>query len=227
MNFRAIDLNAVEEVADVLKDLLHEIVFVGGSVISMYIDDPAADEVRTTNDIDFTVQLTGYSNWIKLQETLQKLRIYPYPEGHAMCNFIYKGILIDIIPSEDSPVGKANRWYKPGFSYLKSVKVGKHNIQIFQLPYFLATKFEAFNDRGKDYRTSHDFEDIIYVLDNCTTAAEDVINADLQVKSYLKKELIKIKDSMYFEEIVSAHIHPNMLNERLSLVIEKINKILS
>ncbi len=37
---------------------------------------------------------------------------------------------------------------------------------------FLATKFEAFKDRGGDYRTSHDFEDIVYVLDNRTTIVE-------------------------------------------------------
>ncbi|OGJ87064.1 MAG: hypothetical protein A2268_15250 [Candidatus Raymondbacteria bacterium RifOxyA12_full_50_37] len=42
---------------------------------------------------------------------------------------------------------------------------GKTRIRILELPVFLATKFEAFFDRGNGvFYTSHDFEDIVNVL---------------------------------------------------------------
>ena len=33
--------------------------FVGGAVISIYADDPAADKVRPTQDVDLTLKLLG------------------------------------------------------------------------------------------------------------------------------------------------------------------------
>ncbi|WP_445738392.1 hypothetical protein [Mariniflexile sp.] len=54
------------------------------------------------------------------------------------------------------------------------------------LPYFLASKFVAHADRGgNDPRMSHDFEDIVYILDNRTDWHEIVNNTDNKVKAYL------------------------------------------
>jgi len=49
-------------------------------------------------------------------------------------------------------------------------------------------------------RTNHDFEDIVYVLDNRTTIVE---------------------------EIISTPVHPLVLDERLPLIIEKIEQIIA
>lgn len=52
-------------------------VFVGGAVISLYTDDPAADEIRPTGDIDLTIQLAGFGEWTKLNERLLELGFIP------------------------------------------------------------------------------------------------------------------------------------------------------
>jgi hypothetical protein len=57
---------------------------------------------------------------------------------------------------------------------LWSVKANDEEIQILPVPCYLATKFEAFNSRRTDYRTSRDFEDIIYIIDNRTTIVDEV-----------------------------------------------------
>ena len=49
------------EVASSLKHLKPKMVFVGGAVVSLYTDDPAADEIRPTSDIDLTVVLSTYA----------------------------------------------------------------------------------------------------------------------------------------------------------------------
>lgn len=93
-------------------------------------------------------------------------------------------------------------------------------------PYFLATKFEAFKNRGfNDYRGSHDFEDIIFVLDNRTTIVNEILNAEEEVKSFLKKEILFLKNHKNADEILSMHIHPLIVKERFGLLIEKINFI--
>lgn len=63
-------------------------------------------------------------------------------------------------------------------------------IQIFTIPYFLASKWEAFKSRDAlDFRGSSDFEDIVYVLENAENIEKELVNSPPQVKSYLKQEL--------------------------------------
>ncbi len=227
MKNKNIDKEVVAMIAAALQELKPQMIFVGGATLSLYINDVVADEIRNTNDIDLTIQLTGYAEWAKMQERLSQLGFYPNPEGHAICSYIYQGILADIMPSEDGHMGKANTWYKPGFDYLQMVMAENIEVKILSAPYFLATKFEAFHSRGGDYRTSHDFEDIIFVLDNRTTIVEEILAADSKVKPFLKTELLKVLSNSNSEEIISCHIHPSVVKQRYQLVLEKINKIIS
>lgn len=227
MENRTINIAVVAEVAEALGDLKDQIVFVGGAVVSLYTDDPSADEIRPTGDIDITINVMGLSNWDKLQEELGSLGFYPDPFGHAICSYKYKNIPVDIMSAEDGPLGPANRWYKLGFLNLITVKAKDQDIQILSAPCYLATKFEAYNHRGTDYRTSHDFEDIIYVIDNRTTIVEEIAVALPEIKGFLQSELSKVANSGNYDEILSAHIHPLVLKERQEIVEEKINKILA
>jgi len=227
MENKIINIRMVAAVASALMELRSKIVFVGGAVISLYTDDPATDEVRPTADIDMTIQLTGYSEWAGIQKRFLELGFSPDPQGKAICSYLYKNISVDIMPSEDGPIGKANGWYKPGFSFLQEVSVENETINILSAPYFLATKFEAFHSRGGDYRTSYDFEDIIYVIDNRTSIVEEIRDADEKVKAFLKAELKKVIDAPYSEEIIRTQIHPLMVDDRFPIVLEKIKKIIS
>lgn len=226
MENKTINLKIVAEVAAALQELKNQVVFVGGAVISLYTNDPAADEIRPTSDIDLTVELTGYADWERLQFRLRELKFSPDPFGHANCSFLYKNISIDIMPADDSSIGQSNSWYKPGFEYLDEMIVYGENIRILSAPYFLATKFEAFYGRGSDYRTSHDFEDIIYVLDNRIEIVEEILASDDRVKSFLQSELLKVISNPYGEEYIRSQIHPLMVDDRYMLLTEKINAII-
>jgi predicted nucleotidyltransferase len=227
MENRTINLAVVAEVAQALQHLKQRVVFVGGAVVSLYTDDPAADEVRPTADIDLTVILAGFGEWVRLQEELATLSIYPDPYGPTICRYKLKDIPIDIIPAENSLIGPSNRWYKSGFENLQTMSVHGETIQILSAPCFLATKFEAFKDRGNDYRTSHDIEDIIYVIDNRTTIVDEIAQSPAEIRQFLQKELKSIFQKGLMDEVLAAHIHPLMLEERLPLAQEKINQILS
>lgn len=227
MENRTINIAVVAEVAKALKDLKDQMVFVGGAVVSLYTDDPAADEIRPTADIDMTLNVVNLKNWSVLQEKLAFLGFHPNPYGHAICSYMFKDIPVDIMPAEDGPLGPANKWYKLGFDNLWTVKAKEEEIKILPTPCYLATKFEAFNDRGKDYRTSHDFEDIIYIIDNRTSIVEEVKNTLPEIKSYLHSQLLKLEYNSNYDEILSAHIHPLIIADRAPIVKKKINQIVS
>lgn len=216
----------VAEVAAALKDLKSEMVFVGGAVVSLYTDDTAADEIRPTQDIDMTLNIVNLAHWKQVQEKLGDLGFHPDPFGHAVCSYKYKDIPVDVMATEDGPFGPTNPWYKIGFQDLWTVNAKDQEIKILSVACYLATKFEAFNNRGTDYRTSHDMEDIIYVLDNRINIVEEIKLSDQRIYTFIKEQLQILINKGLLEEVLMAHIHPLMLEERMPIVEEKITKIL-
>ncbi len=107
------------------------------------------------------------------------------------------------------------------------VKAKNQEINILSAPCFLATKFEAFNSRGKDYRTSHDIEDIIYIIDNRTTIVDEIVKCDSRILEFLKSEFQKIIDKGLLDELLQTHIHPFIIEERMEIVKEKIGGIMN
>jgi predicted nucleotidyltransferase len=224
---KVINLALVAQIAKGLKELNQKMVFIGGAVISLYTDDPAADEIRPTTDIDMTINLANYSEWAQMQERLSELAFYPDPQGQSICSYKYKSIAVDIMLADDSSLGATNCWYKPGFDFLEQTTLPDGiDITILSAPYFLATKIEAFNNRGNiDFYGSSDFEDIIYLLDNRTNIVEEIIKSDELVQTFIKVELTKIKNHPQANEILAMHIHPLIREERFSLLMEKLNVI--
>ena len=71
------------------------------------------------------------------------------------------------MPTDTIILGFGNKWYAPAAEKTDLVQLpsGK-SIRMVSAPYFLITKLEAFDGRGKgDYLASHDIEDLIAVLD--------------------------------------------------------------
>lgn len=227
MKNRIINIGVVEEVAIALQDFKDQVVFVGGAVVSLYTDDSASEEVRPTADIDLTIKLMNQSNQADIQKKLNNLGFKLDMQGHSICSYKYKDIAVDIMSTEDLPLVPSSKWYKLGLNTLQIVKANNEEIQILSVPYFLATKFKAFNDRGSDYRTSHDIEDIIYILDNRINIVNEINQADEKVKSFIKSELQKIVDSNALDEVIAAHVHPLVVEQRIPMIMNKITQILT
>jgi predicted nucleotidyltransferase len=176
-------------------------------------------------DIDFTLKLYTYKAFSEILERLSQLGFHPDPFGHSINSYKYKNISVDIMLAFDSPLGPCNRWYQKGFNSLHEITIEGETIQVFSVPYFLATKFEAYNDRGEDIRTSHDFEDIIYVINNREDIVEEIAKSDADVRQFLQTEIQKVLSNKLLEEILSYHIVPSDFEYRYPMVIEKLNKI--
>ena len=223
---QAINLKVVEKVALALGELNEDVVYVGGAVISLYVTDEGAEQARPTKDIDISVQVSTYSQMDILREKLAAKKIYPAPTETVLYRYSYEDILIDFIPYEDTPLGPTNPWLKPGFKKAYPVKIGSVEIRILPVSLFLASKWEAFKSRGSDPRMSHDFEDIIYIIDNNLNLVDDVIMAEKDVQLFLKEMSKKIVSHSSRNEIIECHINPFTMEERRNLVIDKLERIL-
>jgi hypothetical protein len=185
------NIEMLQTVADGLEELREEIVFVGGAVAELYADDPASSDIRPTQDVDCTIELRSYKEHTELEEGLKtKGFVNDTSQGAPICRWIYQDIKVDVMPTDENILGFNNQWYPGGVDnkISKTLPDGTE-INVFPPEYYLASKFDAHHDRGgNDLRQSHDFEDIIYVLDNCLDILENIRNANEDVKNFLKAE---------------------------------------
>lgn len=220
-----INIVRIKAVAQVLSSLEEEFVFVGGATVALYIDNPdLADEVRPTDDIDVIVEIATYSGYAALEERLRAIGFVNDVESGVLCRYKIQGIIVDIMPTDENAIGFSNRWYPGGFKNAIKLTLDKWTtVKIFSLPYFVASKWEAYKNRGgNNYRTSKDFEDLVYVFENVESFEDKFKDAPNDLLAYLKSEFQPIVNTSVFKEGLYAHMQSGYTNIDTSSIIEKL-----
>ncbi|MFC2080388.1 hypothetical protein ACFLRQ_02825 [Bacteroidota bacterium] len=211
-----------------LGDLKDDMVFVGGAVAELYASDPASSDIRPTLDVDCVIELSSKTAHAKLEE---KLRLKGFAndtsKGAPICRWIFSEIKVDFMPTDPEVLGFSNKWYVKGIEN-RIIKILPDGTEIFVFPpeYYLAAKIEAHKDRGGvDLRQSHDFEDIIYILDNCTELIDSISKADSSVKSYLKEECQSFLRNENLTEGIESAMPYGSESDSTDLILEIIERI--
>lgn len=226
------NIHMLEMVAKGLGKLKDDVVFVGGAVTSLYIDDKGAPPVTASDDIDCVIEVSSMNEYTKIEKTLGKQgfkRPTEVEDQAIICRWDYHGILVDVMPTDEKILGFTNIWYSDAIKNKKIETLPDGTeISIFTLPYFVATKLEAFKSRGEsDWRMSQDLEDIISVLDGCTTATEQLTQVSGKLKAYIKKEFaVLAKDESYLREAIEGFLRQSKsAGVRTKKVIKLIQEI--
>ena len=214
----------IKAVHNALAALHETIVFVGGATVSLYADKPEQTDVRPTNDIDVLIEIGSYGAYAAIQEQLATIGFYVDPEAKVTCRYIYDGLTVDIMPTDESVLGFSNRWYKEGFSNLETYQVDERTtVNIFSPAYFIASKLEAYKGRGNnDGRTSQDFEDIVFVLDNRKTIWQELNESTPVLKRYLQEEWRHLLSNTNIEEWLSVHLEYNTATARARVILNEL-----
>lgn len=204
-----VNIERIRKVFDALGKLAQECVFVGGATVSLYADR-MAEEVRPTDDVDILVEIGSLMDFTVLEEKIRDLGFQNDMQAKFIGRYKLRDIIIDLMPTDPKILGFSNKWYSEGFKKAVHYSLDKTRIiKILDPPYFLATKIEAFKNRGKgDGRISSDFEDIIFILENRDAIWEEIASSDGKIKQYLKKEFEGFINNPYFEEWIEAHMIP-------------------
>lgn len=200
------NITRIRAVSNALGDLKDQVVFVGGATVSLYADRAAA-EARATEDVDIVVEIASRWEYAALEEQLRKMGFQNDTSGKFLGRYLLPGIIVDVMPTDETILGFSNAWYQGGFKTAIDYTIDEqHQVKIFSPPYFMASKLEAFKNRGKnDGRTSTDFEDIIYVLENRRSIWDEMKNSDEPVHSYLLKHFKALRNNKYIEEWIGSH----------------------
>jgi hypothetical protein len=86
---------------------------------------------------------------------------------------------------------------------------------------------EAFKNRGQgDGRTSSDFEDIIYLLNNRTTIWQELQKADEEVRDYLFTTFTELLHNVYLDEWIGANMEFSE-KSRVSFIIDNMKQFIA
>ena len=223
-----INLEVIRKIAVALGAMNEQVVYVGGATISLYINDPAADDVRPTKDLDISLAIASLGELEVIRKQLIRKGFKQSPEDDIICRFRYEDIKVDVMSTKAVGWAPANPWFASGFAQKEIIEIEDQKIQILPLPYFLASKFSAFNDRGAiDPRTSHDLEDIVYVLDNRMDIVEKLAKVPDDVRSYLADQLQRILDDRVMQEAILGNLFYETREERYQRIIKCIKQIVN
>jgi hypothetical protein len=222
------NIEMLQAVALGLGDLKDDMIFVGGAVAELYASNPELSDIRPTLDVDCVIELRSKTAHAKLEDNLRALGFAnDTSKGAPICRWIYQDILVDVMPSDSDVLGFSNKWYDEGIeNKISKTLPNGTEIFVFQPEYYLAAKFEAHKGRGgNDLRQSHDFEDIIYIFDNCTELLENIKSANEIVKSYLKEECANLLKNEGLTEGIESALPYGSGEEATEIIMELIQNI--
>lgn len=223
-----INITRLRSIANLLSTLDEEFVFVGGAVVSLYPEDPNfGAEIRPTDDIDVVVEIATYADYTRFDEKLRGVGFVNDSESKIICRYRIQGITVDFMPLDRDILGFSNIWYPEGFKNAIDYDLGQGlMIKIFSLPYFIASKWEAFKNRGKsEYRTSKDLEDMVYIFENVMNIEKHFLDIPQGLIEYFKSEFIKVIEDPSFKEGVYAHMENTYFDQDADSVIIKFKNV--
>ncbi|RXK82897.1 hypothetical protein [Filimonas effusa] len=203
----------IKTVYRALGELAADVVFVGGSTVSLYSTRPET-ETRPTDDVDIVVEVVHHRDYAVIEEKLREKGFVNDVASGVICRYTVLGITVDVMPTSDEILGFANKWYAEAFANAIAVDLEDGiTIRVFAGPYFIATKLEAFADRGENEgRFSSDFEDIVHVLNNRVSIWDEIKQCSGALKNYLKAQFIELLSQKYIDEWISVNLEHNEQN---------------
>ncbi|OGS36694.1 MAG: hypothetical protein A2506_01405 [Elusimicrobia bacterium RIFOXYD12_FULL_66_9] len=197
-------------VAKGLQELKEKVVFIGGATVDLFITDPAAPRTRETDDVDCVIELVGKGEYYALEEKLRALGFQNPLEDEKpiLCRWKFRGIKVDVMPTDAAVLGFSNRWYGAGIANAERMALANgERVSVFSIPYLFASKLEAFHGRGNgDFMASKDIEDAIALLDGCPDAERKIAVAPADVRRYLSQELTRLLADKTFLLSLEGHL---------------------
>ncbi len=201
------NLELLVGMAHALGPLRERVVFVGGCATGLLLPAPNLLDIRPTEDVDAIVEVATLAGYHSLaSELLQRGFKQTMEDNTPPFRWFWQRMQLDLVPLDEKVLGFANRWYRAGFDAAVQTEVAPGLVlHHLSAPYFLATKFEAFNDRGRnDVYTSHDLEDILTVIEGRAELAQELSTAPADVRQHVMESLAKLLGSPDFNNALAG-----------------------
>ena len=225
----SVNEHMIVEVAQHLPaNLLKQVVFVGGSIVSLLLTDKAINAIRVTQDVDMVVDVAGRLGFHKLESQLREAGFEQFVEEDApICRWRINTIKVDVMPCDQDILGFSNKWYNETINNATKVILEDVEIRIAAAPYFIATKIEAFLGRGNnDFMGSSDMEDIITIIDGRAEIVPEIRATETALQQYLHSVFQDWLKQSNFINALPGLLPPDLASqERFAIIIERLKNI--
>ena len=179
--------------------------------------------------MDTIVEAASYAQYYTFSEKLMAVGFsVDTSEGAPTCRWVKGNTVLDVMPLDKDVLGFTNTWYKPVMinAYDHELQSGL-TIKVITPPYFCATKFEAFENRGNgDFLASHDLEDIITVIDGRSEIIGEIDRASEDVRNYIAVQIEMLLKKRQFCDALPGFLLPDYASqERVKLLTDRLNAI--
>lgn len=229
MNPNDPNVPALELVVAKLGALTSELVLVGGCSVGLLITDRARPPVRPTEDVDMVTQVVTLAAYHQIQE---RLRACGFKEAKEEGAHIFRwrngNLILDVMPSGVDFGHSSNRWYPEAIkSAMPYTLPSGSNVRLIAAPLFIATKFEAFQDRGQGDYGHHDIEDIVNVVDGRSGLTEEIAQAPGEVREFLKDEFDGLLANEAFHDRLPWHLHGDAGSQARAFIVVSRMRVLA
>jgi hypothetical protein len=219
-----VSIELLECAADALGPMLEEVVFVGGASIALWITNPAAPPPRPTKDVDVVIEVTTRLQYRQFSKRMRARGFSEDMESDVICRWRHAGmdLLLDAMPVDPDILGFANYWHAAGLPYASDCRLPSGSVlRVITPPYLLASKLEAFLQRGRgDLIVSHDFEDVIALVDGRAELVDEVRGASRELRVFLAEEIAALRTVDRFPDGVAGALRPDAASQaRLEAVV--------
>ena len=199
----------VEAIAARLGELRERVVFVGGCAAGLLITDPALPAIRATQDVDVVVEVATLAEYYSLEKSLAAQGFQrDQRQGAPICRWRAGETVLDFMPTERAILGFANRWYAQAVRTARLVSLPSGTtIRLIHAPHFVASKLEAFLDRGnEDFLMSHDLGDVLAVIDGREELIAELRDADDDARRFVASTVARWLATPRFMAYLPGHL---------------------
>jgi predicted nucleotidyltransferase len=219
-----VSIELLERAASVIGSLCEQVVFLGGACIELWMTDPGAPAPRPTRDVDVVVDVATRLGYEHFSERMRAQGFAEDSSSAVICRWRHASsdLLLDAMPVNPAILALESHWQAAAVPHAITCRLPSGTpIRAASPPYLLATKLEAFTDRGKaDPIASRDFEDVITLLDTRAELVQEIHSAPCEVRMYLARQLTELQQIPDFLTIVAAMLRPDRASQaRMEAVV--------
>lgn len=201
--------DALVRLARLLGPLADELVFVGGRVADLLVTDPVGLRVRPTDDTDCVCEAATRVAYHRLGERLRALGfVEDTTPGAPICRWRAADELLDVMPVEGAVLGFGNAWFAHALRLSGRVELEPGvSIRVVSAPVFLATKWEAHNDRGGEaWYGDADIEDIVRVVAGRPGIGVEIVATDSDIRAFVAAETRRFLNSGVTDDVIAGSL---------------------
>ncbi len=103
-------IHLIETAAASLDELVHDVIFVGGATIPLWITDPAAPPARPTKDVDVIVEVTTRTAYYDFEAKLRERGFHQDQHDGLICRWRQQvsDLILDVMPADPKILGFAS-----------------------------------------------------------------------------------------------------------------------